>query len=83
MIATYSLTNSKVYNIKIRHMSLITSSKIFHANNRHDDNRYEKENGDEIPKEEKKIAINAFVTADPVAAGKRQEANSRSAVQRR
>ena len=38
---------------------------------------------DENPEGREKNSINAFVTADPVAAGKRQEANSRSAVQRR
>ncbi len=42
-----------------------------------------KKNKDENPEGRRKNSINAFVTADPVAAGKRQEANSRSAVQRR
>jgi hypothetical protein len=35
---------------------------------------------EELPKDEKKIGLKAFVTLDPVAAGKRQEANSRSKI---
>ena len=41
-----------------------------------------KKDVEENPEGRGKNWTNAFVTADPVAAGKRQEANSRSAVQR-
>jgi len=39
-----------------------------------------KKNEEKNPEGSDKNSINTFVTADPVAAGKRQEANSRSTV---